>query len=1315
MGAQQSAARQASPLETMLRDVNGAEEGGEELARTPSVQADLAAGLARPQAARAQRLRARLRALDAEIAEQRAQLQRADVLRGPSTARLTCDPDCMVGGCGEEHAAGAGVLCRDCGLFLCHPCFGSTNVANECQVGGRYDSSICPPPAAAGAAPDPAAVGSPPGSLPCPLFPQGCAVGHVSLVEIQRAMLHGSNRGPDGEHEDIRSEGHSPHKLHLLARRRVAEAQVAAGPAAGGLYEHSSGLLRTLTELRPRQPSADTARARLAEKLDELQELLGTLEDRGPPAAVLPAGKRRSCAQCRAEFGSFEGVQCLFFRNSHFLCNLCFGGYVLRECSPGGAYARELRDEAGAVVSAAGCLPCAFFQHLPSPEPGAPPAILVAPPPGSVGQRAMDAGAMDAPAGLLAENALAAGDRPETRTEEEQQLAVALELSAADTGAHNDALPRTQSAADRQLAAAIEASMTPPPAAAAGVTNPLAGASLSRVPSSAKAMARDCHCGALAMATIERALLDPRNRSAAYWRERRRQAVVGVAPWSAKPRMQLSLGLATQAELYAGLSLAEALESEILGLGLTPHNVHETARLRLSLDAQALAAAERQSAETASAAGADEVEALRKECVEALDKGGALNCPQCGARALKDDACIHIDSCPCGSHWCFLCGRVSGTGAGQCPRGGGGCDAQSYYLEQHPGWGEFAIGDEEPAFGAQKELLRQRQAFFLRVVKEAAPDKLWERLRAKHPALLADVPTDGRSIPWAEIASAQYPTFGETEAPAAEGGVADESAAQRMEAHWAEIRRGQEALVRAQRVERIGKVVGPGLVAAAFLAFALVTASLPMPDPVHNVTLASPAGANASAPATGLLLNCSTVRGFELLSNCSLANLTAVLVAPAEEDECGWLCGVWEAFLDRMSGGECGWQCAVLFWHTCGGLVLSLVGFAACWITNADDMRDESNKYLLGLVAAAYWPIFLSPDYMVTGSWIVLYVCMPICAGALGGCLLLGFWGTLLQPCLGDMDDHEDELMAGAGLSMFIIRCALQVWTVHSRESNEPALPYVVSYECTWPCEALTGLQLAGIGAALLSTVHETYHNEDMAGGPGCRLAKLYKHFLPICLAAVLLTAWPLVLSTEMLATGSWYLYMLVPLASLLSWVHVMFNTAAVYEGTEGTVQLPLLLAIIVGALSVLCVGWLLLMFQQSAADDYTLWHTLLFWEAFGIVFCTVVTTAYVGLLVPDDDDELFEYLSKFVVWNTILAMFSVYYADEAFEHWYVALGCLVGITLSVGSFAVALWSTRDSTGPAFGVPAAIAVVLLVVNLVVFFWWTATHHSLNWW
>ena len=71
----------------------------------------------------------------------------------------------------------------------------------------------------------------------------------------------------------------------------------------------------------------------------------------------------------------------------------------------------------------------------------------------------------------------------------------------------------------------------------------------------------------------------------------------------------------------------------------------------------------------------------------------------------------------CGRSWCFCCGRPSGHEAGQCARGGGGCDASSYNLESNPGWNNFARGGESRGEGALQEFLRRRVAFFLRELK----------------------------------------------------------------------------------------------------------------------------------------------------------------------------------------------------------------------------------------------------------------------------------------------------------------------------------------------------------------------------------------------------------------------------------------------------------------------------------------------------------------------------------------------------------------------------------------------------------------------
>ena len=259
------------------------------------------------------------------------------MLRGPSGKRHVCDVDLVVGGCERSFNEEEGVLCECCSLFLCNACFGSILVSNECQQGGRYDLVI---------GEEGSSGFSPSGSLPCPLFPQHCSQGQVPLVDIQRALLHRGNRGHDGEREDIHSPGHSPHKLHLLARQRIAQAQLPADAGESIFDALESTFFRTITETRVLstvQIGADLARAvsgtraEIAEKQNEVNALKKQLKLH-PPADAIPKGKKRVCAHCAEEFAWFEGGQCYFFRNSHFLCMTCFGGYLMKACSPGGCY-----------------------------------------------------------------------------------------------------------------------------------------------------------------------------------------------------------------------------------------------------------------------------------------------------------------------------------------------------------------------------------------------------------------------------------------------------------------------------------------------------------------------------------------------------------------------------------------------------------------------------------------------------------------------------------------------------------------------------------------------------------------------------------------------------------------------------------------------------------------------------------------------------------------------------------------------------------------------------------------------------------------
>lgn len=72
---------------------------------------------------------------------------------------------------------------------------------NECQVSGRYDKTV-------DAAPGGGGMMSAPGSVPCPLYPTSCSCGHIPIADIQRALLHESNRGEHTLPPRIRATDH---------------------------------------------------------------------------------------------------------------------------------------------------------------------------------------------------------------------------------------------------------------------------------------------------------------------------------------------------------------------------------------------------------------------------------------------------------------------------------------------------------------------------------------------------------------------------------------------------------------------------------------------------------------------------------------------------------------------------------------------------------------------------------------------------------------------------------------------------------------------------------------------------------------------------------------------------------------------------------------------------------------------------------------------------------------------------------------------------------------------------------------------------
>ena len=139
-----------------------------------------------------------------------------------------------------------------------------------------------------------------------------------------------------------------------------------------------------------------------------------------------------------------------------------------------------------------------------------------------------------------------------------------------------------------------------------------------------------------------------------------------------------------------------------------------------------------------------------------LMHGATVPCPFCGFGGGKSDACMQMDSCPCGGSWCFCCGKPST----ECRRGAGGCDAISCYLQHNPGWEDFALRGESAGGGALREFYRRRCAFFLRELKEETDINIWEQMELEHEHLLDNI-VPGRSVSWREIDGAEYPIFGD--------------------------------------------------------------------------------------------------------------------------------------------------------------------------------------------------------------------------------------------------------------------------------------------------------------------------------------------------------------------------------------------------------------------------------------------------------------------------------------------------------------------------------------------------------------------------
>ena len=1011
-----------SDLDQRLELVEG---GGDALVHTPSVAADLAGGMAERDAAKSQRLREQVRIIDAQIADAKAGMIRQRVLRGPSGRRFECDADCIVGGCSETFAEEDGVLCgTGCQLFLCNVCFGSIVVTNECQVSGRYDKTVD--------AEGDGGLASAPGSLCCPLFPSDCSCGHIPLATIQRALLHESNRGPDGHFEDIESPGLSPHKIFLIARRRQAETKLSREGGEGAAPRlRESTLVRTVTEARhitsglSRTLSANTlmrmssstfkssVRAALADKVDELEQLRDEL--RSSVDTPIPAELRRICAQCCGEFASFEGAQCAVWHNDHFLCNICFGGYMMSACSRGGVYEQNISNRDGMVVSPMGSLPCPFFRG------------------------------------------------------HEKILLVREPVSAAAAAA-----------------AATEARRS-------GVDNPLSTGT--QLPD------QDCRCSAIDLSTIEQALMDPRNSSVPYWRERKagrtidaQAAAQGISPADQAPTGDWSWGV------------------EWLSRGWTPSAVHETARLRVAVEKDREEQRHREATSATSSGEVDTLAELSQKVDAALTKGASIQCPSCGVQAVKDDACIHMDSCPCRAAWCFLCGRLSGDAdEGKCPRGRGGCDEKSYYLEAHDGWGSFNLPGENPAFGAQQEFLRRRQAFYVRRVMEAADSASWAQLREQSPGLLSECPTPGRKIEWHELASAAFPLFGPNVAKfkdnvqnlldAAAGTIDEErwndaarERERRIEEHLRQERWEAEAREREERRRQRAGCVRVFLFIVAVAAFVSLATVLPSDDPRTWVEPDVP------------LQNASASESTIVPDGCTRA------VKP--QSVTGWLMEL---------PCQCGTICdALLVWVPIAQLLFGTIALPLLGCLNESDHEDWGFIWFCcaASICVCGWPLFTGP----LASWVTSFVFGPMCSG-----LLASVYAVLpFIPCMDDCisDSAAAGTIACFGLIGFGCNLGINIyaWTLtYETVDDEEETLALAEYSCTAACISFHWVSRVTTGSAMLGLVAVIREGFNDGECDNCGEAMCWSTFGAFMVG---LQLWPEITDPSTFATaGGWWLY----------------------------------------------------------------------------------------------------------------------------------------------------------------------------------------------
>jgi hypothetical protein len=149
---------------------------------------------------------------------------------------------------------------------------------------------------------------------------------------------------------------------------------------------------------------------------------------------------------------------------------------------------------------------------------------------------------------------------------------------------------------------------------------------------------------------------------------------------------------------------------------------------------------------------------------QAIQEGSWMRCPRCNFPGIKDEGCMHINSCAspaCSTNWCYCCGRHR---LRNHPEDCRGCDATSTSIEHQPGWEEYARLERQVAgIAALNEFHRRRIRYYVHHIKEKTSPRLWQLFRQSYPDMLIGVPADGLAIEWDElnqVDASKPPVFG---------------------------------------------------------------------------------------------------------------------------------------------------------------------------------------------------------------------------------------------------------------------------------------------------------------------------------------------------------------------------------------------------------------------------------------------------------------------------------------------------------------------------------------------------------------------------